>query len=147
MHTGSLWTLAGTLLSTVTFTNETASGWQQATLPAPVAVTANTTYVVSYHSPLGIYSATSGAFASAGVINGPLEALSNSAAGGNGVYRYGPTAFPTDTFNSTNYWVDVVFATSVGPDTTAPTVTARTPVPGATGVAVSTAVTATFSEN
>ncbi len=112
VHTGSLWTLTGTLLSTVTFTNETASGWQQATLPAPVAVTANTTYVVSYRSPLGVYSATSGAFASAGVINGPLEALSNSAAAGNGVYRYGPTGFPTDTFNSTNYWVDVVFDTS-----------------------------------
>ena len=147
VHTGSLWTLTGTLLSTVTFTNETASGWQQATLPAPVAVTANTTYVVSYRSPLGVYSATSGAFSSAGVINGPLEALSNTAAAGNGVYRYGPTGFPTDTFNSTNYFVDVVFDTSIGADTTAPTVTGRTPAPEATGVAVSTAVTATFSEN
>ena len=80
-------------------------------------------------------------------INGPLEALSNSAAGGNGVYRYGTTGFPTETFNSANYWVDVVFDTSIGPDTTAPTVTGRTPAPGATGVAASTAMTATFNED
>src|SRR5262249_4711856 len=31
--------------------------------------------------------------------------------GGNGVFHYGSTSgFPSDTFNSTNYWVDVVFA-------------------------------------
>src|SRR5262249_33421339 len=29
-HVGHLWTGTGTLLATVTFTNETASGWQQA---------------------------------------------------------------------------------------------------------------------
>ncbi len=36
--------------------------------------------------------------------------------------------------------------TTETPDTTKPTVTARTPAPGATGVAVNSAVTATFSE-
>ena len=46
-HTGSLWTAAGARLATVTFTGETATGWQQATSPRPVAVTANTTYVAS----------------------------------------------------------------------------------------------------
>ena len=30
-------------------------------------------------------------------------------AGGNGVYVYGESAQPTNTFNATNYWVDVVF--------------------------------------
>src|SRR3712207_7400644 len=34
-HTGHLWTNTGTMLSEVVFTGETASGWQQATLPAP----------------------------------------------------------------------------------------------------------------
>ena len=52
---------------------------------------------------------------------------------------------PTETFNSANYWVDVVFDTSVGPIPRRPTVTASTPANGATGV-VHTAVTATFSE-
>jgi Domain of unknown function (DUF4082) len=36
--------------------------------------------------------------------------LSNTAGVGNGVYRYGATpAFPNSTFQSTNYWVDVLF--------------------------------------
>ena len=58
------------------------------------------------------------------------------------------TTFPTSTFNSTNYWVDVVFSTTgtTPPDTTPPTVTATSPANGATGVATNTAVTATFSE-
>ena len=43
----------GHQLATVTFTGETATGWQQATFPGPVAVTANTTYVASYFAPLG----------------------------------------------------------------------------------------------
>ena len=38
--------------------------------------------------------------------------------GGNGVYGYGASAFPTQTFNATNYWVDVVFDST--PDTLAP---------------------------
>ncbi len=38
-HTGRLWTSTGTLLASVTFTNETASGWQTATFANPVAIT------------------------------------------------------------------------------------------------------------
>lgn len=44
-----------------------------------------------------------------GVDSGPLHALANDAGAGNGVYRYGTSSFPTETFNATNYWVDVVF--------------------------------------
>ncbi len=36
-----------------TFTSETASGWQQGSFSTPVAVTAGTTYVVSYSTPTG----------------------------------------------------------------------------------------------
>ena len=35
-HIGDLWTNQGTKLATVTFTNETASGWQQANFPSPI---------------------------------------------------------------------------------------------------------------
>ena len=55
-HIGNLWTAEGTHLGSVTFTNETASGWQQATLSPPVSVAANTTYVVSYYAPNGFYA-------------------------------------------------------------------------------------------
>ena len=50
------------------------------------------------------------------------------------------------TFNCTNYWVDVVFDTHDCADTTPPTVTATAPTPDATGIAVASAVTATFNE-
>ena len=56
-HVGSLWSASGTLLAQATFTGETASGWQQVTFSSPVAVTAGTTYVVSYLAPKGHYSA------------------------------------------------------------------------------------------
>ena len=57
-HVADLWSATGTLLATATFTNETASGWQQVNLSTPVVVTAGTTYVVSYHTN-GDYSARS----------------------------------------------------------------------------------------
>ena len=58
-HVGNLWSRSGQLLSSVVFSNETASGWQEAVFPAPVAVTANTTYVISYHTDTGHYSVQS----------------------------------------------------------------------------------------
>jgi Domain of unknown function (DUF4082)/Bacterial Ig-like domain len=143
-HVGSLWTNTGTRLSTVTFTGESASGWQSATLPAPVAINANTTYVASYHTNVGFYSATNNGLASA-VSRGPLTALANGTDGGNGVYLYGGGGFPTNTFQASNYWVDVVFNQTAN-DTTPPTVAARAPAAGATGVPTTTTVTATFSE-
>jgi len=110
-HAGSLWTSTGTLLGQVTFTNESASGWQEADFSSPIPVTAGTTYVASYFAPNGGYSVNSAYFASAGVTNGPLTAPQSSAvSGGNGVYTYGSSlAFPNNTYNATNYWVDVVF--------------------------------------
>ncbi|NKJ74454.1 DUF4082 domain-containing protein [Rhizobium leguminosarum bv. viciae] len=103
-HNGYLWTASGTLLGGVSFSNETASGWQTATLTQQVAVAADTTYVVSY-STNGNYSAT-GNYFSTDVTNGDLTALS----GTNGVYAYGSSGlFPSASYNSTNYYVDVAF--------------------------------------
>ncbi|OWV82045.1 adhesin [Rhizobium sp. R634] len=106
-----LWTSTGTRLATATFTNTTASGWQTVNFATPVTITANTTYVASYHTT-GAYVATDGFFTN-GVSNGPLSALSSAAAGGNGVYAYGGSAttglFPTNTYDSANYYADVVF--------------------------------------
>ncbi|MFC4069685.1 DUF4082 domain-containing protein [Actinoplanes subglobosus] len=143
-HTGSLWNTGGTRLATVTFTGESATGWQTATLTSPVAVAANTTYVASYYAPVGRYAVTGNGFASA-VTRGPLTALANGTDGGNGVYRYGASGFPSSTYQSTNYWVDVVFDTTAA-DTTAPILSSRAPSAGASGVATSGPVTATFSE-
>jgi hypothetical protein len=108
-HVGSLWSATGALLAQATFTNETASGWQQVSFSSPVSVTAGTTYVASYFAPNGHYSATSNGLA-AMVSDPPLYALPDSSAT-NGRYAYGSTpTFPTNSYNATNYWVDVVFS-------------------------------------
>ncbi|MEU8267314.1 DUF4082 domain-containing protein [Sphaerisporangium sp. NPDC049002] len=111
-HTGELWTSTGQLLATATFTNETASGWQQVNFSVPVPVSINTTYVASYFAPNGRYSYDL-AYFQTGVVNGALTALANGVDGGNGVYQYGATSvFPTSTYQATNYWVDVVYTPS-----------------------------------
>jgi methionine-rich copper-binding protein CopC len=147
-HLAHLWDAAGSLLATGTFSNETASGWQQANFAAPIFITTNTTYVASYYAPNGHYSANAGYFQNTGFTNAPLQALSNSASGGNGVYHYGVGgAFPTSSFGATNYWVDVVFGNTLQIDNTPPLVTSRTPAAGATNVPISTTVSAIFNED
>ncbi|MFI7642191.1 DUF4082 domain-containing protein [Nonomuraea sp. NPDC049400] len=109
-HTGSLWTTGGQLLASATFTNETASGWQQVAFSTPVAISANTTYIASYHTPTGFFSVNRPFFTTQ-YVRDPLVAPSDAASGGNGVYTYGATStFPTSTFNASNYWVDLVFS-------------------------------------
>lgn len=117
LHIGNLWSNAGTLLATVTFGDETVSGWQQATFSAPVAINANTTYVVSYFTPTGHYAFDSNYFLTTGTDNAPLHALANGVDGSNGVFVYGnASSFPNQSSQATNYWVDVVFVSaSVGP--------------------------------
>jgi hypothetical protein len=112
-HTGSLWTAAGGLLATGTFTGETASGWQTLTFSSPVAISANTPYIASYHAPVGYYASSSAYFTSA-VTSYPLSALASVTGSGNGLYTYesGSTSPPSSTYNATNYWVDVNFSTT-----------------------------------
>jgi hypothetical protein len=145
-HTGNLWTANGQLLASAAFTNETASGWQQVNFSTPVAVTAGTSYVASYHTNSGHYSVTRSYFASFGADSGPLHALNNAASGGNGVYLYGPGGFPASSFESSNYWIDVVLSVTPPVDATAPTVTAFNPASGSANVATNAAATVTFSE-
>jgi hypothetical protein len=110
-HNGHLWSVSGQLLAAATFTNETASGWQTVSFATPVAIQANTTYVASYHTDAGHYAGTPQGLSSS-TDNGPLHALASGASGGNGVYAYGSGGFPNQTFNATNYWVDVVYSGS-----------------------------------
>lgn len=148
-HTGSLWNATGTRLASATFTNETASGWQSVDFASPVSINANTTYVASYFAPSGRYSYTSAHFTTAQG-SGPLRALSSDESGGNGVYTYGASNFPTSSYNRTNYWVEPIFTEGGSqpgdPDTTAPTVTGNTPLANASNVATSTSVSAVFNE-
>ena len=142
-HIGNLWTTGGTLLASAVFTGETASGWQQVTFSGPVAVTAGTTYVASYYAPNGHYSVSPALFSTTGVNNPPLQALANNVSA-NGLYTYNATStFPGSSYNATNYWVDVVFATTVS----VPVVTTVSPSISSTGVSVGTTINATFNES
>ena len=105
VHTGDLWTTSGTLLASATFTNETASGWQQVNFSSPVSITAGTTYIASYETTVGEYSEDDNYFTNA-LTNGPVTAL-------NSVYAYGSSnPFPNNNYKAANYWVDVVFSPS-----------------------------------
>ena len=78
-HTGTLFTVTGQQLATVTFTGETSAGWQTATFSQPVAIAADTEYVAAYEIPTGKYSATPGGFES-GFTSGPLRTAAAPAA-------------------------------------------------------------------
>ncbi len=145
-HVGHLWGNDGTLLGSVTFSGETASGWQQANFATPISIAANTPYVVSYYAPKGNYAANSAYFANAGVDNSPLHLLKDGVSGGNGIYVYGSDAFPSSTYNSTNYWVEPVFVKASSVNTTPPTVLATSPAGNSTSEGVVSSISATFSE-
>jgi len=104
IHIGNLWTSSGVKLAAGTFANETASGWQTLTFGSPVLIQANTLYVVSYHAPQGHYPYNSNFFA------GPLIVAPLTATGS--VYLYGTGSFPSQTYNKSNYWVDLLFLPS-----------------------------------
>jgi hypothetical protein len=106
-HTGSLWSASGTRLATGTFTSESASGWQTLKFSSPVSIAANTTYVVSYHTNVGRYSANQNYFGTERT-SGPITAPRDA-----GVYKYGSGGFPADSYESTNYWVDVLFTPNI----------------------------------
>ena len=106
-----------------------------------VAVTANTTYVVSYHTNVGHYASNSNCVWG-GVDNPPVHALANGVDGPNGVFVYAGHDLPGHSGNNVNYWVDVVYQLANVP----PSVTTTTPANGSTGAATSTTVTASFGK-
>ncbi len=144
-HVGHLWTGAGQKIAEATFAGESASGWQRVTLGTPVPIAGNTTYVASYHSSGGGYAADHPFFGNA-LDNPPLHALADGIDGGNGVYRYGASTFPNQSYQASNYWVDVVFERNVAPDTTPPAVASVTPPGGTADADPASLVTATFNE-
>ena len=103
-HTGRIWSSSGSLLASVTFTGETASGWQQQALATPLSIAANTTYVVSVNTGNSYYVTTDNGLASQ-ISNGNLRSI----VGGNGLYG-SSGSFPTNSWQNSNYFRDVVFA-------------------------------------
>ncbi len=115
-HTGSLWDSSGRRLATATFTGESKSGWQFVQFNKAVTVTPGATYVASYHTSKGRYAADTNVFVRGhGIDSAPLHGLA-------GVYRYGTGGFPSDQWQGSNYYVDVLFKTSTEAPTAQPAI-------------------------
>jgi hypothetical protein len=113
-----LWDNAGTLLASRTVSGESASGWQRMDFTSPVAITAETTYVVGYHSTNTAESirrpTSNNLFATTGVTNDKLYAYSSlEIAPGNGVVGAAGGVFPT-VGTDDSYYADVVFEYKTG---------------------------------
>jgi fibronectin type 3 domain-containing protein len=102
-HTARVWTASGTLIATLPFATQTASGWQQANFATPLQLAANTVYVVSININAFFVTARSGLATprTAGIARTPNDIR-------NGIYGSSAGVFPTNSFSSTNYFVDVV---------------------------------------
>jgi hypothetical protein len=82
--------------------------WEEVNFLAPVSINANTRYVATYYTPNGSYADDQNGFLS----NVTTGALSDSSSGGNGVYLYAYSGLPTESWNASNYFVDVLFTPS-----------------------------------
>jgi hypothetical protein len=100
-HVGNLWAdTGGSPLASVTFTNETSSGWQTQFLPNPVTIAAGTRYRVSY----GFNNVLSKTDCGLGtpVSHGPLTTVGSAYSTPNGT-------FP-NTGSCSNFFADVIFS-------------------------------------
>ncbi|MET1060833.1 MAG: N,N-dimethylformamidase beta subunit family domain-containing protein, partial [Nocardioides sp.] len=141
-HVGSLWSAGGQRLGNVTFSGESATGWQVASFATPIAVAAGQTYVVSYSVPNGHYPSQAHAFAARGIDAGPLYVDGGFGAAPAGVYGNAGT-FPSASFNNTNYFVDALFTSTDGSPLIAIN---QWPLPGSSSVPLTTTVSAKFSK-
>jgi Domain of unknown function (DUF4082)/Domain of unknown function (DUF1929) len=98
-HIGRIWTAGGTLLISVAFTNETASGWQEAILPTPLPITAHTKYRVSYNVQSTV--ALTPSVLTDPITSGPLVAW-------RALFSSTPGSFPTSVRTS-NPFVEIRF--------------------------------------
>jgi hypothetical protein len=139
VHVANLWTSSGLLLASTTATNETASGWQEATFTAPAPLLqAGAVYIASVNAN-SFYNSTVGGMASQ-IISGPLRSVIGTP---NGVYGAAAGMFPTSTYNSSNYFTDVDVVPDGDPG--APTVVSTAPAPNANAVDANLPLTASFS--
>ena len=105
-HIGRIWDNSGHLLASVTFTNETASGWQTAYLSTPLTIRDHTTYIVTVNANRYFASTVNGL--SNSVTNGPLSTVADGAGG-----VLGPIGkFPKQSNRNSNYFRDVLFVES-----------------------------------
>ncbi|MFM5905426.1 MAG: BspA family leucine-rich repeat surface protein [Micrococcales bacterium] len=117
-HTAQVWDSSGNLLATKAFVAETAAGWQTVTFDSPISIGAGSQFTVSVYG--SNYSFQNVTWGTVPKISGPLTVDS-------GYYNYGSvSAFPGNTFNDSNYMVDLTFSTNLALQPGALTLTLQT---------------------
>lgn len=108
-YVGRLYSASGTVLGSATLKKDSCSVpcWEVANFASPIAISANTTYIAAYYSPIGKGAGDPKELTN-GVTDGPLTAPASSAVGGNGVYNSN-NGFPKSSYEASNYYVDVLF--------------------------------------
>jgi fibronectin type 3 domain-containing protein len=137
-HVANLWTSTGLLLASTTATGETASGWQEAVFSSPPLLQAGSVYVASVNAN-SYYNSTVNGLVNQ-VISGPLRSATGGPAG---IYGASAGAFPTSSYNSSNYFADVDVVPDGDP--AAPTVVSTAPSTNAADVDANLPLKASFS--
>jgi Domain of unknown function (DUF4082)/Bacterial Ig-like domain len=102
-HTGRVWNASGQVIGQTTFTGESASGWQQQSLGSPVTLQPGQVYTVSVG--LNAFFDLTQLGLQAQITSGALQSVAD---GKNGVFGSAAGVFPTSTYKSSNYFVDLV---------------------------------------
>ena len=98
-----LWSADGELLAHANIEPSGTAGWQTITFDEPVQLNAGEAYVASYFTTGGSYAVSKGFF-NGSEDKGPVSIGSDA-----GVFSYGSEAgFPAQSYEASNYWVDLV---------------------------------------
>ena len=124
LHVGTLFLRdpddnSNSIIGQVTFTGETPDGWQEMAFAAPIPVSPNRIYTMALFSENGVYAANNTIYQWNPSGNTAIPAFTILAGDGNtdptgignGAYIYtdDPDSYPVSSFNSSNYFIDVVF--------------------------------------
>ena len=137
-HMGRLWNASGTQLAGAAFDDETASGWQTATLSTPIDLVPGETYTVSVNA--NAYFVDQYDALADEVTSGPVFSIGD---GNNGVYGGAAGEYPTSSYRTSNYFVDVVVEDAAAATTTDSTTTETTTTDTTTTDTTTTTTTTT----
>lgn len=151
-HTGKIWNSSEVQLASVSFTNETDYGWQEARLSTPLQVNENQLYIISYGTTTAVYQSTASGHSSnmgdgylVAHADNSSENTANGSGNRNGAFATTAGNYPnTGSPNGTYYWVDAVFATQSTP-TYPLNVNVVQPTANSYGVPRNQVVSATFN--
>lgn len=107
----------GVLLGTAQFPIAplTQNAWNSVLFDTPIPIVANQKYLAAYAT--NQYVATGGFFTSGGLTNGHLTAPQTAFNSRNGKYYVGGLSYPNEEFNGACYFIDVLFDTTLSPET------------------------------